>query len=173
MELTSTVLFGGLSLSFVVGFLTGVFGVGGGFLMTPCLIIFLGIPGPTAVGTDLAIILANSSLGLFKRRKSGTLDLKLALTIASGSLVGMVGGFYALQALTEMGPIVVHSHEVSAVEFVLLCSFVVLLTGVAGFLFFDYCRLSGHHRKKEWAYCLKSTCFPSDVSLRWKSQDCR
>jgi len=99
MELTSTVLFGGLSLSFVVGFLTGVFGVGGGFLMTPCLIIFLGIPGPTAVGTDLAIILANSSFGLFKRRKSGTLDLKLALTIASGSLVGMVGGFYALKSL--------------------------------------------------------------------------
>jgi len=128
--------------------------------MTPCLIIFLGIAGPTAVGTDLAIILVNSSYGVLKRRKTGTLDLKLALTIASGSVVGMVGGFYALETLAEVGPLVINSHEVSAVEFVLLCSFILLLSGIAGFLFFDYYRLSGQTPTKRVGILSKVKMFP-------------
>ena len=48
---------GGLLIALGVGFLTGVFGVGGGFMMTPALMIFLKLPAPTAVGTDIATIL--------------------------------------------------------------------------------------------------------------------
>jgi uncharacterized protein len=50
-----------------VGFLTGVFGVGGGGLMTPALMILLGVLGPITVGTDMATMFVNSSFGMLKR----------------------------------------------------------------------------------------------------------
>jgi uncharacterized membrane protein YfcA len=85
MELSLNIAIGATVIGLVVGMLTGIFGVGGGFLMTPALMIILNIRGPTAVGTDLATILATSSFGMFKRRGSGTVDVKLGLTIATGS----------------------------------------------------------------------------------------
>ena len=83
MEYGVAVLIGAGIIGFVVGCLTGIFGVGGGFLMTPALMIILGIPPQIAVGTDLATILANSSFGMLRRRGSGTVDFKLALTISA------------------------------------------------------------------------------------------
>ena len=158
--MTLITILGGLLISFVVGTLTGVFGVGGGFLMTPCLIIFLGIAGPTAVGTDLAIILVNSTYGVIRRRNTGTLDLKLALTIALGSVVGMAGGLYVLETLKTVDPLVIYSHQVPAVEFILLCSFILLLSGIAGFLFIDYYRLSGQAPAKRVGILSKVRMFP-------------
>jgi len=128
--------------------------------MTPSLIIFLGVSGPTAVGTGLALILVNSSFGMIQRRNTGTMDLKLALTIASGSVLGMAGGFYVLESLKEVRPLVINSHPVSTVEFVLLCGFILLLSGIAYFLFFDYSRLSGQSPAKRVGMFSRINVFP-------------
>lgn len=134
-------LLGASLISFGVGILTGVFGVGGGFLMTPALMIFLGVPGSVAVGTDLAAILTNSSFGLYKRRGTRTVDLKLALTISSGGVVGVLIGSRLLKAVQEIDSWVIGGREYDAVELSLLLLFVLLLVWIASYILYDRCRL--------------------------------
>lgn len=75
----------------VVGFLTGLFGVGGGFLIIPALVLLLGLPMATAVGTSLAIIVLNSIAGFTAHAGDVELDHQIvgAFTVAAvaGSLV--------------------------------------------------------------------------------------
>ncbi len=75
----------------VVGFLTGLFGVGGGFLILPALVLLLGLPMTTAVGTSLAIIVLNSIAAFTAHASDVELDYRIvgAFTIAgvAGSLV--------------------------------------------------------------------------------------
>ena len=70
-----------LILSFVVGFLSGLFGIGGGFLMTPVL-IFLGIPPAFAVANEANNILGTSVSGALTHWFRKTLDYKMALVVA-------------------------------------------------------------------------------------------
>ncbi len=130
-------LIGGFIIVLFVGFLTGAFGIGGGFLMIPALII-IGVQPNVAVATDLATILATSSLGIFKRRKTGTVDYKLALSIAVGCVPGVFCGWLILRELDKMTPLIINGREVVAVKFILLCTFLPLLCWIAGFLAFDY-----------------------------------
>ena len=134
---------GGLIIALFVGILTGVFGVGGGFLLTPALMIILGVPGTTAVGTGLATILATSSFGIFKRRGTGTVDSKIAFTIAVGSIIGVVAGVTLLNFLKYMPPLLINGREVVAVQYILLWAFTLMLAWVAGFMLFDYHRTRG------------------------------
>ncbi len=131
MVFTIPILFGASCLAFGVGILTGVFGVGGGFLMTPGLMILLGVPGPVAVGTDLATILATSTFAVHKRRGKRTFDKKMAVTIGAGSVVGVLFGSELLGLLKNVKPIVVFGKTQNAVEYVLLCLFLVLLVWIA------------------------------------------
>jgi uncharacterized protein len=71
-----------------VGFLTGMLGVGGGFLIVPVLVMLLGLPMIQAVGTSLVIIAANSLAGLAGHLKGDPFDLSLALIFVSAGLVG-------------------------------------------------------------------------------------
>jgi len=75
----------------VVGFLTGLFGVGGGFLIIPALVLLLGLPMATAVGTSLVIIVLNSIAGFTAHAGDVELDYRIvsAFTVAAvaGSLV--------------------------------------------------------------------------------------
>ena len=64
-----------LSVSFVIGFLSGLFGIGGGFLMTPVL-VFLGIPAPYAVANEANNILGTSTSGALTHWFKNTLDYK-------------------------------------------------------------------------------------------------
>lgn len=145
MEHTAAVLFGGMGIAGFVGFLTGIFGVGGGFLMTPALIILLRIPFSVAVGTDLAAILATSSFSIFRRRGSGTMDVKLALVIAAGSIMGVILGQRMLEGLEEVRPLMIMGHEQEAGPYVVLCAFLVLLIWIAGYLTYDYRKHAGGH----------------------------
>jgi uncharacterized protein len=74
----------------VVGFLTGLFGVGGGFLIIPALVLLLGLPMASAVGTSLLVIVINSAAGFAAHSGDGNLDhlLTAAFTLAAiaGSL---------------------------------------------------------------------------------------
>ena len=74
-------------LSLVVGILSGLFGVGGGFLMTPFL-IFMGIPPAYAVANEANNILASSTSGSLTHWFKKTMDLKIGWMITAGGLVG-------------------------------------------------------------------------------------
>jgi uncharacterized membrane protein YfcA len=85
-----------LFLSLLVGVLSGLFGVGGGFLMTPFL-IFMGIPPVYAVPNEVNNILATSVSGSLTHWFKDTLDYKMGLMIVAG---GTVGTFLGISAFT-------------------------------------------------------------------------
>ncbi len=80
----------------VVGFLTGLFGVGGGFLIIPALVLLLGLPMATAVGTSLAIIVLNSIAGFTAHLGDVDLDYRIVGAFTVAAVVGsLVAGRFA------------------------------------------------------------------------------
>ncbi|MGZ9096803.1 MAG: sulfite exporter TauE/SafE family protein [Micavibrio sp.] len=93
-----------LLLGTFVGFLSGVFGVGGGFLMTPFL-IFMGLPPAIAVGTQANQLVAASLSGLLGHTKRGNVDFKMGGIMLAGSLIGSVLGVLVFRLLQHLGQI--------------------------------------------------------------------
>jgi len=93
-----------LILSFAVGFLSGVFGIGGGFLMTPIL-IFLGIPAAYAVSNVANNILGISVSGATTHWYKKTLDYKMGIMIVIGGFLGSIVGIEIFKYLSEIGNI--------------------------------------------------------------------
>jgi uncharacterized membrane protein YfcA len=91
-----------LGMGAAVGFLSGLFGVGGGFLMTP-LLIFSGIPSPVAVGTGAAQIVAASVSGAIAQWRRNNVDLKMGALLLAGGIVGSVIGVKMVRILREAG----------------------------------------------------------------------
>ena len=87
-----------------VGFLSGLFGVGGGFLMTP-LLIFLGVPAPVAVATEANQIVASSVSGVLAHWRRGNVDFKMGTVLLLGGLVGSSLGVLLFALLKEIGQI--------------------------------------------------------------------
>ena len=75
-----------------VGVLTGFFGVGGGFVVVPALVIILGMPMSLAVGTSLLIIAINSAAGLLAHLQYGGISVLTTVLFAAGGLLGTVAG---------------------------------------------------------------------------------
>ncbi|HEX8762032.1 MAG TPA: sulfite exporter TauE/SafE family protein [Pseudonocardiaceae bacterium] len=75
-----------------VGFLTGLFGVGGGFVIVPALVLVLGLPMPTAVGTSLVIIAFNSTASLAARGGQAHFDWALIIPFAIAAMAGSLAG---------------------------------------------------------------------------------
>ncbi len=124
-----------LGMAAAVGFISGMFGVGGGFLMTP-LLVFLGIPPAVAVATGTAQIAAASTTGVLTYWRKRALDLRLGSCLAAGGLVGTVLGVVFFNAMRRAGYF----------ELVLVLSYVTLLGSVGGMMLFE---------------SMKSTFFPS------------
>jgi uncharacterized protein len=93
-----------LLLSAIVGVLSGLFGVGGGFLMTPFL-IFLGIPPAYAVANEANNILATSVSGSTTHYLKNTLDYKMGFMIVIGGTVGTILGIYTFTYFKGIGKI--------------------------------------------------------------------
>ena len=91
-----------LFVSFAVGVLSGLFGVGGGFLMTPFL-IFLGIPPVYAVPNEINNILATSVSGSMTHWFKNTLDYKMGLMIIIGGVAGTILGIITFTFFKETG----------------------------------------------------------------------
>jgi hypothetical protein len=89
-------------LGALVGFLSGLFGVGGGFLMTP-LLIFIGIPAAVAAATDAAQITAGASSGALSHSRLGNVDFKMGLTIVAGGWTGGYAGVQLVAVLRHLG----------------------------------------------------------------------
>ncbi len=72
----------------IVGFLTGLFGVGGGFLIVPALVLLLGLPMGVAVGTSLVVVAVNSAAGFVSHAGDAELDYRLAAAFTLAAVVG-------------------------------------------------------------------------------------
>jgi len=93
-----------LGLGGMVGLLSGIFGVGGGLLMTP-LLIFLGVPAAVAVGTEANQIVASSVSGVLAHWRRGNVDIKMGIILLAGGIVGSTIGVYIFALLREIGQI--------------------------------------------------------------------
>jgi uncharacterized membrane protein YfcA len=91
-----------LAMGAAVGFLSGMFGVGGGFLITP-LLIFYNIPPAIAVATGANQVVASSISGALSHFKKGTIDFKLGTVLLMGGVVGSSVGVYVFSLLRALG----------------------------------------------------------------------
>lgn len=105
--------------AFAVGILTGFFGVGGGFLIVPALVLLRGLPMQVAVGTSLLVIALTSATAFAAHLTTGRLDWAVALAFTAGGTVGAVAG-------SRLGERVSSRHLREA--------FAVLVAAVAAFL---------------------------------------
>ena len=111
-----------LGLGGGVGFLSGLFGVGGGFLMTP-LLIFIGISPAVAVATEANQIIASSASGMLAHWRRGNVDVKMGVMLLVGGFLGSSFGVWLFTVLRGIGQI----------DLVIKLSYVVFL-GIIGTL---------------------------------------
>ncbi|MBI5194890.1 MAG: sulfite exporter TauE/SafE family protein [Nitrospirae bacterium] len=102
IALTSINIIIPIGLGLAVGLLSGLFGVGGGFLMTPLLIMF-GIPSTVAAATDSNQIVAASTSGTYAHWKVGNVDFKMGLYLLIGGFIGGLLGVQAIRVLNATG----------------------------------------------------------------------
>ena len=93
-----------LGLGGLVGVLSGMFGVGGGFLMTP-LLFMIGIPPAVAVATEANQIVASSVSGALAHLRRRTVDVRMGLVLLAGGLVGAALGVQVFNLLKSMGQV--------------------------------------------------------------------
>jgi uncharacterized protein len=91
-----------LGMGAAVGFLSGMFGVGGGFLITP-LLIFYNVPPAVAVATGASLVVASSVSGAISHFRRGSLDLKLGALLLSSGLAGSTAGIALFFLLRRLG----------------------------------------------------------------------
>ena len=91
-----------IGLGFVVGLLSGLFGVGGGFLMTP-LLIMIGIPPTVAAASDSNQIVAASASGTYAHYRLGNVDFRMGLYLLIGGVIGGFGGVQIIKVLRQLG----------------------------------------------------------------------
>ena len=120
VALTSINILIPIGLGLAVGLLSGLFGVGGGFLMTPLLIMF-GIPSTVAAATDSNQIVAASTSGTYAHWKVGNVDFKMGLYLLAG---GFVGGLIGVQGIKIL-------HAMGNADFVIKMTYVLML-GIVG-----------------------------------------
>jgi uncharacterized membrane protein YfcA len=91
-----------LALGFAVGILAGLFGIGGGFILTP-LLLFWGVPPGVAVGTGAAQVVASSVSGALSHWQRRNVDVKMGIVLIAGGLIGTSFGVKLQQHLKQMG----------------------------------------------------------------------
>ena len=140
-----------------VGLLSGIFGVGGGFLMTPLLIMF-GIPPTVAAASDSNQIVGASTSGTLAHWRLGNVDFKMGILLLIGGIIGGTLGVQIIKILRAMGN----------ADFLIKITYVIMLGGVGAYMFIDSLKgLRGQtqpvttKKKKESAYArfLKSLPF--------------
>ena len=115
-----------LGLGGIVGILSGMFGVGGGFLMTP-LLFFIGIPPAVAVATEANQIVASSFSGVLAHLKRRTVDLKMGTVLLIGGLIGAGFGVLLFNYLKAQGQ----------VDLLVKLCYVVFLGIIGGLMFIE------------------------------------
>jgi uncharacterized membrane protein YfcA len=140
---------GGLILGICSGILTGLFGAGGGFIITPALNIFLGLPYNLAIGTSTCQILGASGMTLHRRAKAVAASLRVAVFISIGIPVGAFFGVKIVTNMKDLGIIRIADKTVHAQDFYFTAFFCVFLFLIAGWLFFDNFYLRRHKSEED------------------------
>src|SRR5262245_48583751 len=91
-----------LTMGFAIGFLSGMFGIGGGFILTPML-MFLGVPPAVAVGTGASQVVAASVSGAVGHWRRNNVDLQIAFLLIVGGFLGAIAGVKVLAYLIARG----------------------------------------------------------------------
>ncbi len=107
-----------------VGVLSGMFGVGGGFLITP-LLFFIGVPPAVAVATGVNQVVASSISGVLAHLKRKTVDLRMGLVLLVGGLIGSIIGLWFFNLMQRLGQI----------DLIVQLSYVIFLGVIGGLMF--------------------------------------
>ena len=118
-----------LGLGAAVGFLSGVFGVGGGFLLTP-LLIFIGVPPTVAVASSANQLVGASVSGVLAHWRRGNVDFKMGYVLLAGGLAGSLLGVWIFTLLKNLGQI----------ELTISISYVLLLGVLGGLMMIESIR---------------------------------
>jgi uncharacterized protein len=115
-----------IGLGGLVGFLSGLFGVGGGFLLTPLLIMF-GIPPTVAAASDSNQIVAASASGTYAHYRLGNVDFKMGIVLLIGGILGGTLGVQLVKILRATGN----------ADFVIKITYVAMLGIIGGYMFLE------------------------------------
>jgi len=134
---------GFLVLGIIVGTLSGTFGVGGGFLMTP-LLIFLGIPPAIAVASEANHIVGSSLAGTIGHLKRKAVDIRMGNVLLAGGILGSFFGIYIFNSLKQIG----------LVDLLITASYFLFLTGIGAFMLYESLDSLGYfgHKKRSRIY---------------------
>lgn len=121
-----------------VGFLSGLFGVGGGFLMTP-LLFFIGIPSAVAVATGASLIVASSISGVLAHWKRGNVDFRMGGFLLVGGVIGSTLGVWVFTLLRGEGHI----------DLVIRISYVFFLAVIGGLMLTESLRAMMQRKKNQ------------------------
>ncbi len=114
-------------LGVVVGLVAGMFGVGGGFLLTPLLSVVFGVPLPIAVGTGLCQMIGTALASLLRHRHLGQGELRFDGLMLGGAVVGAAAGTAVVAKLEQLGSVAVGGGQLPIVTVVLYSAYVLLL----------------------------------------------
>lgn len=112
-----------LLVSGAVGFVSGLVGVGGGFIMTPSL-IFLGVPAPVAVATGASQIAATSFSGIITQTRRKSVDWRMGALLSAGGVLGSISGVWLFERLLRLGQL----------DLIISLLYLVLLASVGGLM---------------------------------------
>jgi uncharacterized protein len=146
-----------VALGFLVGVLSGMFGVGGGFLTTP-LLIFYGIPPPIAVASAATQITGASVSGAMVHLRRGGVDLKMGAVMIVGGLAGSVVGAALFRLLQTSGQI----------DVVIGFLYVVILASIGILMLKDALVALGYVREPEQTDQLRHNRWVASLPLRWR-----
>ncbi len=113
----------------LIGFLAGMFGVGGGFLLVPILNIVLGIPMELAVGASACQVLGPATTSLLAR-KIKVRDLAFPLVITGGLLLGVIAGTGILEHAKSSASVQLNGRNIIVADLVVLIAYFLMLTGL-------------------------------------------
>ena len=133
-----------------IGFVAGMFGIGGGFLLVPVLNIVLRIPIQFAVGSGICQVLGPATTSLLARRV-GRESLQLPLTLAGGLFTGVFSGVRLFQLAEHQGDVALLGTMVPLADVVVLAVYCLLLTSLGLFAIWETCRARrGRPLKRGW-----------------------
>ena len=127
-----------LILGMLVGILSGMFGVGGGFLMTP-LLVLLGIPPAVAVASEANHIVGSSLSGTVGHLKRNAVDIKMGNLLLTGGILGSFVGISIFNSLIKIG----------LIDLLITLAYFIFLTGVGSFMLYESLDSMGFLNKKK------------------------
>jgi len=133
------------AMGLAVGFISGMFGVGGGFLMTPFL-IFLGISPGVAVATVASHITASSFSGALSHWRRRAVDVAMSFILLSGGLVGTASGVWLFTKLRAIGQL----------DLLIGLSYLIMLTAVGGLMLAESVRAIVRARRQQFSSLRRS-----------------